>query len=72
MNAFDDPDNPDKDKCLGDNYVKPGAKDTQVQLVISLALGLSAFFAFCVGLPSPPILRPVAVACLSRPCHAAG
>ncbi len=49
MSIFEDPDNPDKDKCLGDNYVGPGKKDTQVQLVISLVLGLSAFLAFCVG-----------------------
>jgi hypothetical protein len=55
MNMFKDPDggNPDKDKCLGENYVGPGKLDTQVQLVISLSLGLSAFFAFCVG-PLPP------------------
>ena len=32
----------------GDKFVKPGTKDTQVQLVISLALGISAFLAFCV------------------------
>lgn len=51
MNMFQDsdPDNPDKDKCLGENYVGPGKLDTQVQLVISLSLGLSAFLSFCVG-----------------------
>jgi hypothetical protein len=50
----------DKEKqCSGSDYVDPGSKDTkdtQVQLVISLALGLFGFFAFCVGLhpqPSP-------------------
>ncbi|KAK1829995.1 hypothetical protein QBC39DRAFT_120853 [Podospora conica] len=34
-------------KCNGDLYAGPGGIDTQVQLVISLSLGLSAFFAFC-------------------------
>lgn len=48
MSMFEDPDNPD---CGGDNAVRPGQKDTQVQLVISLALGLSAFIAFCVRRP---------------------
>jgi hypothetical protein len=54
MNLFDDPDNPDKDNsCLGDNYVGPGKSliDTQVQLVISVSMGLSAFLSFCVGIP---------------------
>ncbi|KAK4174508.1 hypothetical protein QBC36DRAFT_333527 [Triangularia setosa] len=37
-----------KPKCDGDEYVKPGPKDFQVQLAISLALGLSAFLAFCI------------------------
>lgn len=46
MTLFDD--GPDKDECRGDKAVGPGARDTQVQLVISLALGLSAFLAFCV------------------------
>jgi hypothetical protein len=50
MNVFEDPDVPDDKNCLGENYVGPGKKDTQVQLVISLALGLSAFLAFCVGI----------------------
>ena len=53
MDVFDDP---DKDKCSGDDWVGPGAKDTQVQLVISLALGLSAFLAFCVSLTCCPLL----------------
>ena len=48
MNIFIDPDIPDKNKCRGADSVGPNTKDTQVQLVISLALGLSAFFAFCV------------------------
>lgn len=33
----------------GDEFVQPGEKDTQVQLVISLVLGLTAFLAFCVS-----------------------
>lgn len=32
----------------GNDFVQPGEKDTQVQLIISLALGLTAFVAFCV------------------------
>lgn len=32
----------------GSDFVQPGEKDTQVQLIISLALGLTAFVAFCV------------------------
>lgn len=36
----------------GNEFVQPGEKDTQVQLVISLVLGLTAFVAFCVS--SPP------------------
>jgi hypothetical protein len=40
------------DKCKGDDVVDPrkqGQTDTPVQLVISLAIGLSSFIAFCVG-----------------------
>ncbi|KAK3300675.1 uncharacterized protein B0H64DRAFT_352313 [Chaetomium fimeti] len=48
---FEDPDNPDPDQCRGENAIRPGKKDTQVQLVISLALGLSAFIAFCILRP---------------------
>lgn len=45
-------DGPGKGKkgCDGSDYVQPGEKDTQVQLVISLALGLTAFITFCVCL----------------------
>ncbi|KAK4044346.1 hypothetical protein C8A01DRAFT_31399 [Parachaetomium inaequale] len=46
MSIFEDPD--DGNNC-GD--VGPGKNDTQVQLVISLALGLSAFLAFCTLRP---------------------
>jgi hypothetical protein len=53
MNLFGDDGHRDKDKCLGDNYVGPQTKDTQVQLVISLTLGLSAFLTFCVSPLSP-------------------
>ncbi|KAK3382702.1 hypothetical protein B0T24DRAFT_20870 [Lasiosphaeria ovina] len=41
----------DKEKCGDDDWVGPSTKDTQVQLVISLALGLSAFLAFCTLRP---------------------
>lgn len=51
---FQKPHDHDGDKkCNGDLYTGPGWKDTQVQLVISLSLGLSAFLAFCVSLPNP-------------------
>jgi hypothetical protein len=43
----------DDDKCKGD--VGPGTKDTQVQFVISMALGLSAFLSFCVGARFPAV-----------------
>ncbi|GAB1310685.1 Calcium permeable stress-gated cation channel 1 [Madurella fahalii] len=48
MNLFNE--DPNNDEC-GDEEVRPGARDTQVQLVISLALGLSAFLAFCTLRP---------------------
>ncbi|KAK4239417.1 hypothetical protein C8A03DRAFT_42961 [Achaetomium macrosporum] len=48
MGIFEDP---DKDRCSGEKQVGPGKTDTQVQLVISLALGLSAFLAFCTLRP---------------------
>ncbi|KAL1843869.1 hypothetical protein VTJ49DRAFT_7220 [Mycothermus thermophilus] len=38
---------PDPDECLGDKFVGPNTQDSWVQLVISLSLGLSAFFTFC-------------------------
>lgn len=44
---------PDDERgCIGDGdeFVKPGSVDTTVQLAISLALGFSAFIAFCVGI----------------------
>ncbi|CAN8099721.1 unnamed protein product [Discula destructiva] len=40
-----------KKGCDGNDFVQPGEKDTQVQLVISLALGLTAFFTFCILRP---------------------
>jgi hypothetical protein len=56
---FQKPHGPDDDKkCDGDLYTGPGGIDTQVQLVISLSLGLSAFLAFCVSLPDPPLSAP--------------
>jgi hypothetical protein len=36
--------------CKSEDFTQPGSTDTTVQLVISLALGISAFFAFCVSL----------------------
>lgn len=46
-----DPNKGKKGNCdgSGDEFVQPGEKDTYVQLFISLALGLSAFTAFCVS-----------------------
>ncbi|PSR80215.1 hypothetical protein BD289DRAFT_71510 [Coniella lustricola] len=42
-----------KKGCDGDGnqFVQPGEKDTQVQLVISLTLGLTAFISFCILRP---------------------
>ena len=42
---------PGDDDCPGDGYVAPGNKDIQVQLVISLGLGVVAFLAFCLMRP---------------------
>jgi hypothetical protein len=42
----------DEKKCPREKYVQPGQTDTTVQLAISLLLGFSAFFAFCVRLAS--------------------
>jgi hypothetical protein len=52
-----DPHKGKKGNCdgSGDEFVQPGEKDTYVQLVISLSLGLTAFIAFCV---SPVESRP--------------
>lgn len=48
---FYDPDKGKKGSCdgSGSEFVQPGDKDTYVQLVISLALGSTAFLAFCVS-----------------------
>ena len=51
-----------KGNCSGDEFVQPGEKDTYVQLVISLALGLTAFIAFCVS-PFEAIQVPIAGDC---------
>ncbi|KAI7777051.1 hypothetical protein LA080_004211 [Diaporthe eres] len=50
---FYDPDKGKKGSCdgSGNEFVQPGEKDTYVQLVISLALGSTAFIAFCVLRP---------------------
>ncbi|KAK4184170.1 hypothetical protein QBC35DRAFT_66850 [Podospora australis] len=46
MDIFEDH---EKNKCSnGTEWVRPNATDTKVQLSISLALGISAFLAFCV------------------------
>jgi len=43
---------PDEPTCHDDkDYTKPGDTDTKVQLVISLALGVTAFLAFCMLRP---------------------
>jgi calcium permeable stress-gated cation channel len=46
---------PKDDDCPADKFVKPGSTDTKVQLVISLALGLSAFTTFSVSTQHPRI-----------------
>ena len=46
MEAWED-DEPDY--CKGDYAAGPGSKDIYVQLVISLGLGFTALFAFCVS-----------------------
>lgn len=38
------------DVCNGETAIAPGRKDIFVQLVLSSALGISAFVAFCVSL----------------------
>ncbi|KAK7747735.1 hypothetical protein SLS62_008879 [Diatrype stigma] len=47
MEAWDD----EPDYCKGNVAAGPGSKDIYVQLVISLALGISALFAFCILRP---------------------
>lgn len=47
--------------CNLEDYVKPPSKnikDLQVQLVLSLVLGLSALVAFCVRRPPAPRHSP--------------
>jgi hypothetical protein len=59
---FEDPDNPGhgKNKTCNEGDFKPqGTTDTTVQLVISLLLGLSAFFAFCVSLAPSAVQSPL-------------
>ncbi|KAK8138547.1 hypothetical protein PG984_001927 [Apiospora sp. TS-2023a] len=45
-----------KTTCNGNEAVVPGSKDIQVQLVISLSLGFTAFLAFCFFRPRWPSL----------------
>lgn len=41
----------DNDTCDPETYIRPssGDKDLSVQLVLSLIIGVTALFAFCVG-----------------------
>lgn len=59
---FYDPNKGKKGSCdgSGDEFVQPGEKDTYVQLVISLALGSTAFIAFCVSPKSRLLESPIA------------
>ncbi|KAI0817634.1 hypothetical protein GGR55DRAFT_28938 [Xylaria sp. FL0064] len=41
----------DLEGCKGEEAIAPGSKDIYVQLVISFALGISAFVAFCILRP---------------------
>ncbi|KAK4129091.1 DUF221-domain-containing protein [Parathielavia appendiculata] len=51
MNIFDNSDHSNKN-CTADDYIGgKSATDTQVQLLISVTLGLSAFLAFCTLRP---------------------
>ena len=54
MEAWED-DEPDY--CKGDYAAGPGSKDIYVQLVISLGLGFTALFAFCVSASFAPLFR---------------
>ncbi|KAH0491056.1 hypothetical protein TgHK011_002501 [Trichoderma gracile] len=52
-------DNVKPDKCDGDDYVRPASKtvrDLEVQLVLSLILGVGALIAFCILRPRWPTL----------------
>ncbi|KAH8890467.1 DUF221-domain-containing protein [Thozetella sp. PMI_491] len=51
MDMFEEP--PDK-SCTGRDFVQPGNTDIKVQLVLSLALGVTAFMAFCILRPRWP------------------
>jgi hypothetical protein len=60
---FEDPDKGHKKNktCTDRDWTQPGGTDTSLQLAISLLLGFSAFFAFCVSVAaraiSPLLLR---------------
>lgn len=51
--------------CNGNDFIQPGEKDTIVQLIISLTLGLTAFFTFCV---CPSRLRSANASNLRQKC----
>lgn len=46
-------------ECHGDDVISPNAneKDIYVQLVISMALGVTSFLAFCVSLGRPVLVH---------------
>lgn len=53
------------DTCNGQDSIRPASKterDLEVQLVLSLILGIGAFIAFCVSLGIPRLLRCCAAA----------
>ena len=54
--------------CKDDDVISPKAneKDIYVQLVISMALGVSSFVAFCVGLTMQPSILRLIILTLMR------
>lgn len=53
----------DEWECKGEDALAPGNKDIFVQLVISFALGISAFIAFCVSPRSPGLGLCITLTC---------
>ena len=52
-------DESDKGNCSGNAAVKPDlGKNAEVQFVLSLAIGVSAFLLFCVCLPPTRLTMP--------------
>lgn len=56
------------DYCKGDQAAGPGSKDIYVQLVISLALGFTALFAFCVSIFTRTARLVTQVVIINCPC----